>query len=55
MGTKITEKRLELLHHANHDKLFVKIMDIEDPNSKNSLGTRVEIKIPIMEIPDPIA
>jgi two-component system LytT family sensor kinase len=52
MGTKITEKRLELLHNANHDKLFVKIMDRKDANSEKSIGTRVEIKIPIMEIPD---
>jgi sensor histidine kinase YesM len=50
-GTSITEKRLELLNSTKKDKFFVQIIDLKDPLSKKPLGTRVEIKIPIVELP----
>ncbi len=51
LGTSITEKRLELLHGGRKDKLLVKITDLRDPLSNEALGTRVEIQIPIVEMP----
>ena len=50
-GTSITEKRLELLHNDRKDSFSVKIIDLADPLSMDALGTRVEILIPIVEIP----
>ena len=50
-GTSITEKRLELLHSDRKDHFSVKIIDLKDPLSMEALGTRVEILIPIVEIP----
>jgi two-component system, LytTR family, sensor kinase len=50
-GTSITEKRLELLHSDRKDSFSVKIIDLEDPLSKEPAGTRVEILIPIVEMP----
>lgn len=50
-GTSITEKRLELLHSDRKDSFSVKIIDLQDPLSKEALGTRVEILIPIVEMP----
>ncbi len=50
-GTNITEKRLELLHSGREDKFSVKVHDLKDPLSNEALGTRVEILIPIVELP----
>jgi two-component system, LytTR family, sensor kinase len=50
-GTSITEKRLELLHNDRKDMFSVKIIDLQDPLSKEASGTRVEILIPIVEMP----
>ena len=50
-GTSITEKRLELLHNDRKDRFSVKIIDLQDPLSREASGTRVEILIPIVEMP----
>ena len=50
-GTSITEKRLEILHSSRKDKLSVETIDLRDPLSNEPCGTRVEIKIPIVEMP----
>ncbi len=49
-GTSITEKRLKLLHQSKGAGVFVKTLDLKDPISGEGKGTRVEIKIPIVEI-----
>lgn len=50
-GTNITEKRLEVLHRSgNEDQQFIEIIDLVDEETKAAKGTRVEIKIPVMEI-----
>jgi two-component system, LytTR family, sensor kinase len=48
-GTKITEDRLRILHNADANKVFVRTIDMKDENGEPS-GTRVEIKIPIVDI-----
>lgn len=50
MGTSITETRLHILHEAEGSETFVRIIDLEDPNTGEPLGTRVEVLIPIMEL-----
>ncbi len=45
-GTNITEKRLQILHNAKDTEVFVNTIDLQAPQT----GTRVEIKIPIVEI-----
>ncbi|MEM0992650.1 MAG: histidine kinase [Bacteroidota bacterium] len=51
MGTKITETRLQLLHQGDEaDFEFVKIIDLEDEEDKTPLGTRVEVRIPILDL-----
>ncbi|MEM9886739.1 MAG: histidine kinase [Bacteroidota bacterium] len=51
MGTKITETRLQLLHQGDEDDFeFVQIIDLEDEITKSPLGTRVEVRIPILEL-----
>lgn len=51
-GTSITENRLRILHTGNVQKeeVFVHTHDLKDPETGEALGTRVEIKIPILEI-----
>ncbi len=49
-GTAITEKRLEILHNSREKDMFVKTIDLSHPETGEASGTRVEIKIPIMEI-----
>jgi len=49
-GTKITEKRLEILHRAKHEESFIEIIDLVDEETGEAKGTRVEIRIPVMEI-----
>ncbi|MBL7817510.1 MAG: histidine kinase [Saprospiraceae bacterium] len=50
-GTSITEKRLEILHATKKDAFFVKTIDLNAPLSNEPIGTRVEIQIPIVELP----
>ena len=50
-GTSITEKRLEILHASKKNAFFVTTIDLTDPLSNEAMGTRVEILIPIVEIP----
>jgi len=49
-GTNITEKRLQILHHAKDAEVFVNTIDLKDKRTGEANGTRVEIKIPIVEI-----
>lgn len=51
-GTSITEMRLQILHQSNpkDKRVFVETIDLKDADSGEPLGTRVEIKIPIVEI-----
>ena len=48
-GTSITEKRLEILHQSK-EGVFVETIDLKDPETHEPSGTRVEIRIPIVEI-----
>ncbi|MEN0002943.1 MAG: histidine kinase [Bacteroidota bacterium] len=48
-GTSITENRLEILHPSKEGE-FVKTIDLYEELSGNALGTRVEVKIPIVDI-----
>lgn len=51
-GTNITQERLQLLHQQSKEKkgVFVHTIDLIDEKDGAPLGTRVEIKIPIVEI-----
>ncbi len=49
-GTNITEKRLQILHNAKDTEVFVNTIDLKNRRTKEPRGTRVEIKIPIVEI-----
>lgn len=49
-GTTITEKRLEILHNSKEKDSFVHTIDLKDEKTGEPRGTRVEIRIPIMEI-----
>lgn len=49
-GTNITEKRLQILHNAKDSEVFVDTIDLKHPSTGEASGTRVEIKIPIVEI-----
>jgi sensor histidine kinase YesM len=52
MGTRITQDRLEiLLRTRNMDENAVEIHDLVDDETGRAMGTRVEIRIPVMEIP----
>jgi tetratricopeptide (TPR) repeat protein len=52
MGTRITQDRLEiLLRTRNMDENAVEIHDLVDDATGRATGTRVEIRIPVMEIP----
>jgi ligand-binding sensor domain-containing protein len=46
MGMSITEERIKILNELNNMNTEVKIEDLEDPEG-NSLGTRIEINIPV--------
>lgn len=50
MGTTITEKRLEILHQMKGGEHYVSTIDLKDPKTGKPKGTRVEIKIPIVDI-----
>ena len=49
MATKINKDRLRLLKMNKSDKIDIEIIDKFD-NSKNSLGTKVRIKLPAENI-----
>jgi tetratricopeptide (TPR) repeat protein len=51
-GTSITEKRLNILLNGNSEseEIFVNTEDLMDPETGAPSGTRVEIKIPVLEI-----
>ncbi|MEO1517805.1 MAG: histidine kinase [Bacteroidota bacterium] len=49
-GTSITEKRLNILHRSRRKGIFVKTIDLQDSESGEPCGTRVEIQIPIQVI-----
>ncbi|MBK7871838.1 MAG: histidine kinase [Saprospiraceae bacterium] len=49
-GTNITEKRLQILHNSKDTEVFVKTIDLKNSRTGEPRGTRVEIKIPIVEI-----
>ena len=49
-GTSITEKRLQILHQAKADEVFVETIDLYDPDSGEVQGTMVKVKIPVFEI-----
>jgi tetratricopeptide (TPR) repeat protein len=48
-GTQITEKRLELLRQSKNQEILVQTIDLYHEDG-SAAGTRVEIKIPIVEI-----
>ena len=48
-GTEITEKRLQILHQTQGTGILVKTIDLFHKKTKLPCGTRVEIKIPIVE------
>lgn len=50
MGTAITEKRLEILHQIKGGEHYVRTIDLKNPRTGKPCGTRVEIKIPIVDI-----
>lgn len=50
LGTNITEKRLQILHHSKTKGVFVKTIDLKNTRTKEPRGTRVEIQIPIVDI-----
>ncbi len=49
-GTSITEQRLQLLANSKKERVFVKTIDLKD-DLGSPCGTRVEIKIPIIDLP----
>lgn len=49
-GTSITEKRLQILMQAKGIDIHVNTIDLVNPKTGEATGTRVEIKIPIVEV-----
>ena len=49
-GTQITETRLELLRQSNNHEVLVETIDLFDQKTGSASGTKVVIKIPIVEI-----
>ncbi len=49
MGTMITRARLELFNHTSDIQLTTRTIDLKHPDGSPT-GTRVEVRIPIMEI-----
>ncbi|KAA3625493.1 MAG: hypothetical protein DWQ02_21705 [Bacteroidetes bacterium] len=49
-GTSITEKRLQILMQSKGIDVHVNTIDLTDPKSGKATGTRVEIKIPIVDV-----
>ncbi|MCB0652359.1 MAG: histidine kinase [Saprospiraceae bacterium] len=49
-GTSITEKRLQILMQAKGIDVHVNTIDLVNPKTGEATGTRVEIKIPIVEV-----
>lgn len=49
-GTSITEKRLQILHQAKDNEVFVETIDLYDPDTGDVQGTMVKVKIPVFEL-----
>lgn len=49
-GTSVTEQRLQILHNSKEQGVFVNTIDLKAERTGAPMGTRVEIKIPIVEI-----
>jgi two-component system LytT family sensor kinase len=49
-GTNITEKRLAILNNSKNNEEHINIIDLIDKDTQEAKGTRVEIKIPVIEI-----
>ncbi len=49
-GTIITEDRLKLLNDSKENQVFVQTIDLKDELTGEALGTRVEIRIPIVDV-----
>lgn len=49
-GTSITEQRLKILHQSKQHGVFVQTIDLKDKKTGEAKGTRVEIKIPIVDV-----
>jgi two-component system LytT family sensor kinase len=49
-GTSITRRRLEILNQEKDASWYVNIIDLKDPETNEPAGTRVEVRIPIVEI-----
>jgi two-component sensor histidine kinase len=49
-GTSITRRRLEILNQEKDASWYVNIVDLKDPETNEPAGTRVEVRIPIVEI-----
>ena len=49
-GTRITEQRLQILHNNKPKNGLVTTIDLKDEKTGEGIGTRVEIKIPIIDI-----
>ncbi len=49
MGAMITKERLDLFNDGSNKQLSTKTIDLKDENG-NPIGTKVEVRIPIMEI-----
>lgn len=50
MGTMITENRLELLHDARENSLYVETIDLADEKTGFAIGTKVLVQIPVVEV-----
>ncbi len=50
LGTSITLERLQLLQQSRQKGILVRIIDLKDEQTGEAIGTRVEIKIPVVEI-----
>ncbi len=50
LGTSITLERLQLLQQSSPKGILVRTIDLKDEQTGEARGTRVEIKIPVVEI-----
>ena len=50
-GTRITEQRLQILNNSKDNEFFVRTTDLREDKTGEALGTKVEIRIPVMDIP----
>lgn len=50
LGTSITLERLQLLQQSSQKGILVRTIDLKDEHTGEARGTRVEIKIPVVEV-----